>query len=142
MREPYIIVGGGAVELEISRRLRSFAEEFKGKEQISILSFSKALESITAALAENSGLPSMDVLTKLRAKHNEGKIWYGIDPLKGNIVDLYKKGIYEPISVKNQAIISASEVSQMILKIDDIIFLSQSGGKEGGQDKEEDIGEG
>jgi len=142
MKEPYIIVGGGAVELEISRRLRSFAEEFKGKEQVSILSFSKALESITAALAENSGLNSIDVLTKLRAKHNEGEIWYGVDPIKGNIMDLYKKGIYEPISVKNQAIISASEVSQMILKIDDIIFLSQSGGKEKGQDKEEDSGEG
>ena len=141
MKEPYIIVGGGAVELEISRRLRSFAEEFQGKEQISILSFSKALESITAALAENSGLNSIDVLTKLRAKHNGGEIWYGIDPIKGNIMDLYKKGIYEPISVKKQAIISSSEASQMILKIDDIIFLSQSGGKKNGQDKEGDNGE-
>ncbi len=138
IKDPYVVVGGGAAELETSRRLKSFAEKSKGKEQLAILAFAKALESIPTALAENSGLNSIDILTELRAKHEEGGIWYGVDPFEDSVKDLYEKGIFEPLNVKTQAIISASEASQMIMKIDDVIFSSDSGTQKKEKNEEEE----
>ncbi|PVX27014.1 MAG: thermosome subunit, partial [Candidatus Bathyarchaeum sp.] len=39
----------------------------------------------------------------------------------GKVVDMLKKGVIEPLSVKEQAIKSASEAATMILRIDDVI---------------------
>jgi len=45
----------------------------------------------------------------------------GVDVFSGKIVDMFEKGVIEPLNVKEQAIKSASEASTMILRIDDVI---------------------
>ena len=69
------------------------------------------------------------MLTELKAKHNtkDGK-WFGIDVMKGKIFDAWENGVIEPLKIKTQAIKSASEVSELILRIDDVI--AASGGRE------------
>jgi chaperonin GroEL (HSP60 family) len=49
---------------------------------------------------------------------------------KGKVVDSWAAGVIEPLKIKTQAVTSAAEVTQMILRIDDVI----AGGKmpEGG----------
>jgi len=116
-----VVAGGGAVEIELSKRLRAFAKTIGGREQLAIEVFANALESIPEALAENAGMDAIDVLTELRKIHDGGKVNYGLNLFNDNIEDTFIAGIIEPLKVKTQAISSASEFAMMILRIDDIL---------------------
>ncbi len=116
-----IVAGGGAIEMEMSKRLRSFAKTIGGREQLAIEVFANALESIPEALAENAGMDAIDVLTELRKLHESGKVNHGLNLLNNSIEDTLSAGVIEPIKVKTQAITSASEFAMMILRIDDIL---------------------
>jgi archaeal chaperonin len=73
----------------------------------------------------------IDTQAELRTKSKEaGKARYGIDVFKGKVADLSTRDIYEPLTVKNQIINSATEAACMILRIDNIISASapKSGG--------------
>ncbi|MDI6798553.1 MAG: thermosome subunit beta [Candidatus Aenigmarchaeota archaeon] len=120
-----IIYGAGAPEEEVSRRLRKFAEKFSGREQLAILSFADALEVVPRSLAENAGLDPIDILVELRAAHEQGKKYHGIDIFNGKVVDANEMGVIEPLKVKTQAIKSAAEAAEMILRIDDVISASK-----------------
>jgi len=116
-----IVSGGGAPEEAVSRGLREFAQSFSGREQLAILAFADAMEIIPRTLAENAGLDPIDILVELRSAHEEDKITYGVDVYTGNVVDMRARGVIEPLKIKTQAIKSAAEAAEMILRIDDII---------------------
>ena len=122
-----VVAGAGAIEIETSRRLRHFATSLSGKEQLAVNAFAQALEIIPRTLAENAGLDPIDLLTELKAKHDspQGK-WFGIDVFSGSVVDAWKAGVIEPLKIKTQAVQSASEVAELILRIDDVIASSGS----------------
>ena len=63
----------------------------------------------------------IDILTSLKAKHDAGEKWAGVDVMSGEIVDSWIKGVIEPLKIKTQAVKSASEVAELILRIDDVI---------------------
>jgi chaperonin GroEL (HSP60 family) len=90
------------------------------------------MEVIPRALAENAGLDPIDVIVDLRAKNLKKGPKTGIDVFDGKAKDMYAEGIIEPLSVKTQAIDSASEIAVMILRIDDLIAASKLGGGAGG----------
>jgi thermosome len=121
VREPKIVAGGGAPELEVARALREYARTLLGKEQLAVVSYSEALESIPLTLAENAGLDPIDILSELRARHEKGELWAGIEVIEGKAKNMEKAGIFEPLAVKKQIIKSATEAATMILKIDDVI---------------------
>ena len=100
--------------------MKTWAEKLSGKEQLAAIGFAEALEVIPAALAENAGLDQVNMLVDLRARHVKGEIWAGVYR-EGGVKDMAKLGVYEPLVVKEQIIKSASEVSSMILRIDDVI---------------------
>jgi chaperonin GroEL (HSP60 family) len=107
--------------MEIAKHLRDFAEA-GGKEQLAIEAFADAMEVIPKTLAENGGYDQLDILVDLRAKHEKpaGK-WFGVQVFTGKTADMLKENVLEPLRVTEQAIKSASEVAEMILKIDDVI---------------------
>jgi thermosome len=121
VEEPKIVAGGGAPELEVSRMLKKYAETLPGREQLAVRGFAEALESIPMTLTENAGLDPIDVLSELRARHEEGETWAGIEVISGKVQDMSKAGVYEPLAVKKQIIRSGTEAASMILKIDDVI---------------------
>ncbi|MBI5228453.1 TCP-1/cpn60 chaperonin family protein [Candidatus Micrarchaeota archaeon] len=125
------VIGGGSVEMEISRELHAYAVQIGGREQLAIQAYAEAMESIPRALAENAGMDVIDTIVSLRNKHKEkdGKT-FGVDVLAGKVSDLKPLGIYEPMKVKRQALVSATETSRLVLRIDDII--SSRGGRGGG----------
>src|SRR3989442_1955159 len=126
VRDPRIVGGGGAPEAEIAKQLRAFAQKQEGKEQLAVLAFANGLEAVPVALAENAGLDPIDIMVQLRAAHEQGQTWYGVDDFEGKAADLKEKGVLEPNGVKMQVIKSASEAAGMILKIDDVIASSRS----------------
>ncbi len=139
LREPKIVPGGGAVEIELAIRLREYAETVTGKEQLAIQAFAEALEEIPMVLAETAGLDALDTLAELVKKHkDEKKIYAGIDVIGGKVIDdMTSIGVLEPAIVKKQIIKSASEAATAILKIDDVIAASPPKKKEKEKGKEE-----
>jgi chaperonin GroEL (HSP60 family) len=121
VEEPKIMAGGGAPELEVSRTLREYAESLPGREQLAVMSFAEALEVVPVTLGENAGLDPIDILSELRARHEKGETWAGIEVVEGKVKNMREVGVYEPLAVKKQIIKSAAEATSMILKIDDVI---------------------
>jgi chaperonin GroEL (HSP60 family) len=117
-----VVAGGGATETEVAKQLREYAVQIGGRAQLAVEAFAKSLEIIPRTLAENAGLEQIDILVNLRSVHEKSKgSFMGVDVFSGEIVDMFEKGVIEPLSVKEQAIKSASEASTMILRIDDVI---------------------
>jgi chaperonin GroEL (HSP60 family) len=129
-----VVAGGGAAEIAIARGLKEYADTISGREQLAVAAFAEALEVVPKTLAENAGLDSIDSLVDLRAAH-EKSLYMGLDVFKGGVRDMYKGGVIEPRRVKKQAIQSAAEAAEMILRIDDVI-ASSSSGRPGPEDME------
>ena len=129
-----IVGGGGAVEMELSQRLLELASKQTGKEQIAIESYARALEIIPITLAENAGLDPIDIIAELRGQHSKpGNEFAGLEIYQGKVVDNRKAGVIEPVANIDQIIKSATELSVMILRIDDMIKARKSaGGPPGG----------
>ena len=122
-----IVAGGGAIEAELSKRIRKYASTIGGREQLAIEAFADALEIIPITLADNAGLDPIDILVALRAAHEEKDgMWKGINVFTGDVVNMMDDAVLDPLSVKVQAIKSAVEVSSMILRIDDVIASAKS----------------
>ncbi|RMD58019.1 thermosome subunit [Candidatus Woesearchaeota archaeon] len=121
LKSGHVVAGAGACELEIAKELNKYAGTLPGREQLAVRAFADALEIIPRTLAENAGLDPIDILVELKAAHEADNCWAGIDVNSGKIVDAWDRGVIEPLKIKTQAITSASEVAQMILRIDDVI---------------------
>jgi len=139
--DPRVVGGGGAPEAEVARRLREHAQKLSGKEQLAVIAFGEALETLPTALAENAGLDPIDILVQLRVAHEKGQLWAGVDVNESKVADLKERGILEPLGVKVQVIKSAAEAAGMILKIDDVIAAAKSSPSGQGGPKGKDEGD-
>jgi thermosome len=126
-----IVAGGGAPEIELSKRLREYAIKVGGREQLAVTAFAEALESIPVAIAQNAGINPIDILVDLKSKHNSAQnIWFGVNTKTGKASDMLKMDVVEPLRVKTQVIKSAVEAVTMILRVDDV-FASKGGSTPG-----------
>lgn len=125
VRDPRILAGGGAAEMELAKKLSEYADSVGGREQLAIKAFAEAMEIVPRSLAENAGLDPIDMIVKLRTYHGKGKSTFGLDVFENDVIDMQAKGVLEPRKVKEQAIKSASEAAVMILRIDDIIAAGE-----------------
>jgi thermosome len=116
-----VVSGGGAVEIELAKRLREFGQSLSGREQLAVEEFASALEFIPSTLAENAGLDPIDILTELKSRHDAGEKNAGLNLFNNKIENVLESRIIEPLKIKTQAISSATEVAIMILRIDDVI---------------------
>ena len=128
LEKPLIVAGGGSPEAYVSNKLKEWTTTLTGREQLAAEKFAEALETIPITLAENAGMDTIDTMTELRSKQGKGSTWAGIDVRSSQIKDMSELDIVEPLSVKEQIIKSATEVASMILRIDDVIASSKSGG--------------
>lgn len=124
IRTHAVVAGGGAIEMELSRYLREHLRTIKGKQQLVINGFAKALEIIPRQLSENSGMDSTDVLNKLRQVHNKADnegIWQGVDVIGGKVDDLFELFVWEPEIVRVNVLTAATEAACTILSVDQTI---------------------
>ncbi len=128
-----IVPGGGAIEIEIAKELRKYANKVGGREQLAVEAFADAVEVIPRTLAENAGFDPIDILVELRSAHDkEAGKFMGINVFTGKLQDSIAAGVIEPIMVKEQAIKSAAESAALILRIDDVITAKAPKGGPGG----------
>ncbi|MCY0867965.1 MAG: thermosome subunit beta [Desulfurococcus sp.] len=131
IRDGMFVAGGGAVEVELAKRIRKLATRIGGREQLAVEAFAKALEGLVTTLIENAGLDPIDVMMDLRAAHerDDGK-HIGVDLSTGDLVNMKEKGVIEPVSVIANAIKAGTEAATIILRIDDVIAASKLEKKE------------
>ncbi|NQE45355.1 Thermosome subunit alpha [ANME-1 cluster archaeon GoMg2] len=120
------VAGGAAVETELTLRIREYGASLKGREQLAVEKFAEALEIIPRTLAENAGLDPIDKLVALKAAHEKGEKNAGLNVYTGEIVDMWKAGVIEPLRTKKQSLESATEAAMMILRIDDVIASTRA----------------
>lgn len=71
IKSNFVVAGGGATEMAVSKILKDASLQVKGKELLVISAFAKALELIPRQLADNAGFDSTDILNRLRQMHSE-----------------------------------------------------------------------
>ena len=92
----------------------------KGASNLRSIKFAEAMEIIPKTLAENAGFNAIDKLVELKNKHETDKN-AGLNAYTGQVDDMFKMGVVEPLRVKVQAIRSATDAASLILRIDDVL---------------------
>ena len=93
-----------------------------GVDQFAMHAFADALETIPMALAENSGLSSIESLAAMKTRQIEEKNpWLGVDCKQAGTCDMKQQKVLETLHGKKQQLLLATQVVKMILKIDDVI---------------------
>ncbi|TIC68792.1 t-complex protein 1 delta subunit (tcp-1-delta) [Wallemia mellicola] len=119
VKKRFLIAGGGAPEIHISRKLSEIAQGLKGMESYCFSAFSEALEVIPTTLAENAGLNPIAIVTELRNRHAKGEVTTGINVRKGLVSDIKQENVLQPLIVTTNALEQATETVSLLLRIDD-----------------------
>jgi len=138
-RDPRLVAGAGALEMELASRLHDFADRAKGLDQLPMQHFAEALKIIPRTLAENAGQNTTEVMTRLYAAHRQGHSHAGVDirlesgtmstgsEARG-IINANEYKIWDSLAVKNAAIRKAVDVACTILMVDALIMAKQVSG--------------
>jgi len=132
LKNPSVIAGGGAIEMELSAYLRDYSRTIFGKQQLLIGAYAKALEVIPRQVSSNAGMDPTDVLNKLRMKHAHGGKWFGVDVVENGICDTFESFVWEATVMKRNALAAATEAACLILSVDETVRNPQSEKPDGG----------
>lgn len=130
-----VVPGGGAVECALNIFLENFATTVGSREQLAIAEFAAALLVIPKTLAVNAAKVASDLIAKLRSYHAASQQVsdadvkrknyknYGLDLIKGKVVNEIASGVLEPTVSKIKSLKSALEACIAILRIDTMITV-------------------
>jgi len=121
MQTKQYVVGGGNAYVRMASHLRQHAAQIGGRAQMAIEAFADALEIVPATIAENAGHDPLDTILAMRHEILHGNLTVGPNVTDGGVKDLLADGVIEPVELVRQAVLSAGEVTNAILRIDDIV---------------------
>jgi len=107
-----VVAGGGAAELHIIEKIQNL--RLKGLEQVGLEVVTSALESIMRQILTNAGFNGLEKVMAAKASSDN----FGVDIDSGEIVDMWKKGVLDPLLVKTMALEAAGEIAKSVLRID------------------------
>ena len=113
-----VVYGGGYCEMKLAQEVDNLANTFKGKESLAIESFARALRQLPTIIADNAGLDSSELVSNLKNEIFKGSTSAGLDVNKATVGDMKELGIFECFKVKEQALLSACEAAEMIIRVD------------------------
>jgi T-complex protein 1 subunit eta len=116
-----VVPGGGAIEMEVSKYLKEYSRTIKGKQQLIMNAYAKALEVIPRQISDNAGFDSIDILNKLRQQHAKGAKSFGVDIRDGGVCDTFEQFVWEPSLIKLNSLTAATEAACLILSIDETV---------------------
>lgn len=121
LKNKNFVIGGGIAYARMASHLRQHAAQIGGRAQMAIEAFADALEVIPATISENAGHDPLDTILAMRHEILRGNVNFGPNVEDGGVKDLATMGVFEPTELVRQAVLSASEVTNSILRIDDIV---------------------
>jgi T-complex protein 1 subunit theta len=140
VKDGRLLAGAGATEIELARQLQAFGERTPGLNQYAIKKFAESLEVIPRTLAENAGMDSTEVLSKLYAAHQADKPTVGvnIESDENGVFDAKENGLFDVMSIKQMALKLATHAALTVLSVDQIIMSKPAGGPKAPKDKGQD----
>jgi chaperonin GroEL (HSP60 family) len=107
-----VVAGGGAAELHLIKKLKDM--RLKGLESVGLDVVMTALESIMRQILTNAGFNGLEKVMAIKASPET----FGIDIETGEPIDMWQKGIIDPMLVKTTALEAAGEIAKSVLRID------------------------
>jgi archaeal chaperonin len=124
--KPSIVCGGGSFETIIANNVKKLSNKTSGRKQIVMEKFAGALEEIPLTIARNAGMDELDTITELRSRTSQrvdGKVrWYGINAIERKVDDMRLRRVLEPVLVKEQVLKTAVEVTNLLIRVDDVLM--------------------
>jgi T-complex protein 1 subunit theta len=129
--DPRLLPGAGAVELELCRQIKRYADEVKGLDQYAIRKFAEAFDVVPRSLTENSGCDATSHLHNLHQAHatdlpNSANMGFDID--EHVPMDAHERGIYDLYATKLNALRLAVDAALTVLRVDQIVMSKPAGG--------------
>jgi len=122
IRDNRVVYGGGSAEIACSIAVADHADEVGGIQQYALRAFADALDDIPMALAENSGMQPIAMLSTVKARQiKEENPHLGIDAMASQQADMKQERVFETLIGKQQQMQLATQLVKMVLKIDDVI---------------------
>lgn len=117
-----VVPGGGALEISLAKEIRKISSSFRGMTAYGIECIVDALKRPLAQIVFNAGFNSLEKVGDVLSLQEEtGNDALAVDCDTGQVCDMYKSGIVDPVLVKTYAFKAAEEVAEAILRIDTII---------------------
>jgi T-complex protein 1 subunit beta len=107
--------------MRMSLAVEDLAKTMSGKASLACEAFARALRALPAIICENGGYDAAEIITNLRSEIVNGNVTSGINMFGGFVGNMKEMGVTECFRVKEQALISATEAAEMILRVDDIV---------------------
>jgi chaperonin GroEL (HSP60 family) len=107
-----VVAGGGAAELHLVKEVKDL--RLKGLESVGLDVVMAALESTMRQILTNAGFNGLEKIMEVKASPDG----YGIDVDSGEPINMWEKGIIDPLLVKTTALEAAGEISKSVLRID------------------------
>mmetsp|Transcript_16157 Transcript_16157/g.46394 ORF Transcript_16157/g.46394 Transcript_16157/m.46394 type:complete len:555 (-) Transcript_16157:112-1776(-) len=130
-RDGRLVPGAGATEMDLSVKIKNYADTCPGLDQYAVRAFARALEVVPRTLAENAGLNGSAVLAALGAAHANGNAVAGVDIEAAgtgrNGVD-EATAVRDLLNTKSNAFRLAIDAALTVLRVDQIIMSKPAGG--------------
>ena len=121
VNEPKVTRGGGCAEMLMAKAIDDIVPTIEGKKSLAVQSFAVALRALVAAIADNGGYDSTQLVTQLRAAHHAGNDRAGLDMIRGQVGDMEEMGVLESFKLKEHVLMAAAEAAELIIRVDEII---------------------
>jgi chaperonin GroEL len=125
-REEGIVAGGGTALLRCIPAVEDARRKAKGDEQLGVDIVLAAMRSPCAQIAENAGFDG-DVTVESVLELPASKSTWGFDARAGEVVDMVKSGIVDPVKVTRLALEYAASVAGLMLMADTTITSVKDG---------------
>jgi len=116
-----IVAGGGAAEMEILPQIERLRASLPGMACYGVDCVLAALRRPLAQISANAGFNPLEKVEQVRAAVAAGKEAVGIDCDRGEICEMFALGVVDATNVKLQALKTAAEVAEAVLRINLII---------------------
>jgi len=109
--EEGIVPGGGVTAIRVADKLAELENQLEGDQKIGVMIVRKALEAPIKRIAENAGLDGSIVADRARKE----KTNIGYDAQKNEWVDMWERGIIDPVKVERVALENAASVAALFI---------------------------
>jgi chaperonin GroEL (HSP60 family) len=130
---PGVVPGGGAAELRMAAAVREAAAGEGSRAALAMDAYADALESVVAALVKNAGADRIGTLADLRAARADGVPDAGFVLPAGEVASATEAGVLDPVAYKRRMVDGATDVADLIARIDDAVdatFTEEPSGPE------------
>ena len=117
--EEGIVPGGGIALLNVMDKVSALLDSYTGDARTGVQIILRALEEPIRQIALNAGIDGSVIVDHI--KNAKKKPGYGYDALKGEYVDMVKRGIIDPTKVTRSALQNAASIAAMVLTTESLV---------------------